>query len=63
MKRVDRSREILPEYALLADEIIERIGTVDAVDREHLDGVREIRDRLNDYLAELHDFERSGVTS
>ena len=50
------------EYKRLADELIERIGRVEEIDREHLRGVREIRDRINRYLAELHDYERSGVT-
>jgi hypothetical protein len=51
------------QYAHLADELIRRIGAVPAVDRDHLEGVRMIRNRINQYLANLHDFERSGVTS
>lgn len=50
------------QYSELADEVIERIRAVPAVDREHVKGVRLIRDRLNAHLAELADYDRSGVT-
>ena len=56
------SDESRAEYSRLATEFIQRIHAVPAVDREHVKGIRLIRDRLNEHLAELADFDRSGVT-
>ena len=56
------SDESRAEYSRLATELIQRIHAVPAVDREHVKGIRLIRDRLNEHLAELADFDRSGVT-
>ena len=54
--------DTVAQYATIATDLIARIHAVPAIDREHVKGVRLIRDRLNAHLAELADFDRSGVT-
>jgi len=53
---------VVREYDQIAADLITRIHAVPAVDHEHVKGIRLIRDRLNKHLAELADFDRSGVT-